>query len=249
MAKAIGLKAVGRSAKGRGPVGRLRRSGRVPAVLYGKRIETVALELGERELNVAIHGSSSENVLLELSLDVGGKNSTTTAFVQHVQHDPLSGRILHVDLHEIAADEKLKAHVPVKPSGEAIGVKTFGGILEHILRDLHVECLPKDLPDSITVDVSHLNVGQSIHVREIAAPAGVLFLNSSDVVVFAVAAPKVEEEAVPAVAEAAATAEAGAAAPEGKGAEGKGADGKAPEGKGPAVKGSEGKGAEGKGRG
>lgn len=235
MAKAIDLKVYARTATGRGPVGRLRRGGRVPAVLYGKRTDTLSLEVGERELNVAIHGTASENVLLDLDMDLGDKSRRTTVFVQHVQHDPVTGRILHVDLHEIAADEKLKAHVPVRSIGEPIGVKTFGGILENVLRELHVECLPKDLPDLVEVDVSGLNVGQSIHVKEIAVPEGVTVLNAGDVVVFAVAAPTVAEEAAPAeggaepapgaapATEGAAPAADAAAAPEGKG-KGKGKD-------------------------
>lgn len=211
MAKAIDLKVYARAAKGRGPVGRLRRGGRVPAVLYGKRTDSVSLEVGEKELNAAIHGTASENVLLDLQMELGDQSRKTTAFVQHVHHDPITGKILHVDLHEIAADEKLKAHVPLRGLGEPVGVKTFGGILEHILRDLHVECLPKDLPDLIEVDVSELNVGQSIHVKEIAVPAGVAVLNPGDVVVFAVAAPTVVEEPTPAEA-------AAEAAPAGEGA-------------------------------
>lgn len=229
MAKAIDLKAYERVAKGRGPVGRLRRGGRVPAVLYGKRTDSISLEVGEKELNAAIHGTASENVLLDLEMDLGDKGAKkTTAFVQHVHHDPLTGKILHVDLHEIAADEKLKAHVPLRALGEPIGVKTFGGILENVLRDLHVECLPKDLPDIIEVDVSGLNVGQSIHVNEIAVPEGVAVLNAGDVVVFAVAAPTVAEEPTPAAAEAApagegsAPAAAAAAGDEGKEGKGKG---------------------------
>ncbi|MCC6356351.1 MAG: 50S ribosomal protein L25/general stress protein Ctc [Verrucomicrobiae bacterium] len=230
MAKAIDLKAYARAAKGRGPVGRLRRSGRVPAVLYGKRTDAVSLEVAEKDLNAAVHGTSSENVLLDLDMELGDKSRKTTAFVQHVQHDPVTGRILHVDLHEIAANEKLKAHVPVRSLGEPIGVKTFGGILENILRELHVECLPKDLPDRIEVDVSGLNVGQSIHVKEIAVPDGVAVLNSGDVVVFAVAAPTVaEEEAAPA--EGAAEGAAGAA-PAAEGAAPAAEAGQAPEAKG-----------------
>lgn len=217
MAKAIDLKVYARTAKGRGPVGRLRRGGRVPAVLYGKRTDSVSLEVGEKELSSAIHGTASENVLLDLEMELGDKKGKTTAFVQHVQHDPLTGRILHVDLHEIAANETLKAHVPLRALGEPVGVKTYGGILESVLRDLHVECLPKDLPDIIEVDVSALNVGQSIHVKEISVPSGVRVLNAEDVVAFAVAAPTVAEaetkaEGAAEGAEGAAPGEEGAAA-------------------------------------
>ena len=100
-----------------------------------------------------------------------GKNRL--ALVQEVQHSPVGGDVLHIDFHAVSMDEKIEAEVPLEPIGIANGVKNFGGLLEQNVRALAIECLPKDLPDKITVDVSALNIGDSIHVRDIALPEGV----------------------------------------------------------------------------
>lgn len=195
MASSVLLKASSRQMAGRNQVKKLRTQGRVPAVFYGKKTHATNLEIDARELNLLIQHATGENLVVDLEVEQEGSKVKKLALLQDVQHDPLSGNILHVDLHEIAADEKIKAQVVVEATGEAVGVKTYGGILEHILRELQVECLPKDLPDCITVDVSHLNVGETLHVGDIALPDGVQVLNSKDLVVFSVAAPAVEEKA------------------------------------------------------
>ena len=111
-----------------------------------------------------------------------------------MQHEPLSGAIVHVDFHAVKMDEMLHTSVPVEPTGEPNGVKNFGGMLEQSLRSLEIECLPKDLPELVTVDVSALNVGDSLHVKDIALPAGVTAQDDADLTVFLVAAPTVVEE-------------------------------------------------------
>jgi large subunit ribosomal protein L25 len=111
---------------------------------------------------------------------------------------------LHVDFHTVSMDEKIEADIPLEPTGIANGVKNFGGLLEQSLRTLAVECLPRDLPDKITVDVSALNIGDSIHVRDIKLPGGVAAKTPIDLTAFSVLAPAVEEEPVATVAEAAA---------------------------------------------
>lgn len=194
MAKSVLLKASSRQLAGRSKVKQLRAQGQVPAVFYGKRTSATNLEINAKELSSLIQHVSGENIVVDLELEQQGSKLKKLALLQDVQHDPMTGKILHVDLHEIAADEKIKAQVVVEARGESIGVKTFGGILENILRELHVECLPKDLPDKIEVDVTNLNVGENIHVSEIPLPEGVQVLNAKDLVVFAVAAPAVEEE-------------------------------------------------------
>jgi large subunit ribosomal protein L25 len=151
--------------------------------------------------------ASGENVLVEL--EVAGEKSNRTALVQEVQHSPVSGDILHIDFHAISMDETIQAEVPLEATGIPNGVKNFGGLLEQSLRALTIECLPRDLPDRITVDVSQLNIGDSIHVRQIQLPSGVTSKVPTDLTAFSVLAPTVEEE--PVVAEAA---EAAAAGPE-----------------------------------
>src|SRR3982751_1739230 len=146
--------------------------------------------------------ASGENVLVEL--EIGGDGQSRTALVQEVQHTPVGGEIRHVDFHAISMDQMIEAEVPVEPVGTAVGVKTFGGLLEQSLRSLAIECLPRDLPDRITVDVSQLNIGDSIHVRDIQLPSGVAAKVPADLTAFSVLAPVVEEEPVAVEAEAAA---------------------------------------------
>jgi large subunit ribosomal protein L25 len=121
-----------------------------------------------------------------------------------VQHSPVGGEIRHVDFHAISMDQMIQAEVPLEPTGTAVGVKTFGGLLEQSLRALAIECLPADLPDRITVDISQLNIGDSIHVRDIQFPPGVTPKVQPDLTAFSVVEPLVEEEPVVAEAEAAA---------------------------------------------
>jgi len=124
--------------------------------------------------------------------------------VQEVQHSPVGGEIRHLDFHAISMDETIQAEVPLEPVGTANGVKNFGGLLEQSLRVLTIECLPRDLPDRITVDVSALDIGDSIHVRDIQLPSGVTAKVQPDLTAFSVLAPVVEEEPAVAAAEAAA---------------------------------------------
>jgi large subunit ribosomal protein L25 len=194
MAKTVSLKASARSGVGRAAVKKLRQSGEVPAVLYGKAggPKAQSLSINARELDGLLHHATSQNLLVDLEL-AGAKR---LALLQDVQFHPLKDYIIHVDLHEIAQNEKLHAEVPVLSTGEPLGVKNSGGIFETIMRNLRVECLPKDLPEKIVVDVSHLEVGKAVHVGDIAAPEGVVFMNAKDLAVFMVVEPKVEEAPV-----------------------------------------------------
>jgi large subunit ribosomal protein L25 len=164
------------------------------------------LQVAARDVNAMMSHASGENVLVEL--EIAGEKSNRTALVQEVQHAPVGGEIRHLDFHAISMDETIQAEVPLEPIGTANGVKNFGGLLEQSLRSLAIECLPRDLPDRITVDVSALNIGDSIHVRDIQLPSGVTAKVQPDLTAFSVLAPIVEEE--PAVA----AAEAVAAGPE-----------------------------------
>ena len=204
MSKRLGIKAKVRSEIGGRRPRRIRASGRVPAILYGSGTAQ-PLELNGREIAEALHGSSSESVLVDLTVEAeGGATTKKMALIREVQHDPLRDTIEHIDFHQVEENKKLRVEVPVHEIGEAVGVRTGGGILDHALRTLRVECLPKDLPERIDVDVSALEVGQSIHVGEVKLPAGVTVLNAKELPVFMVLLPTVEEEVKPA-AEGAAT--------------------------------------------
>jgi large subunit ribosomal protein L25 len=200
--KSVSLNAFPRTQVRRGEVKKLRTTGRIPAVIYGAKTQPQNLEINLEELEHLIHHSASENVLVDLAVGGSGKR---LALVQEIQHHPLNGNVLHVDLHEVAEDEKVTIMVPVESTGEAVGVKTNGGVLEHVLFKIKVRALPKDLPELIAVDVSALEIGQSIHLGDIKAPAGVEILGDKNISVLAVAAPLTEAQ------ETAAT-EAGAAA-------------------------------------
>jgi large subunit ribosomal protein L25 len=204
--KSVTLTAFPRTATGRGEVKKLRQTGRVPAVIYGRQTQPQPLEIKLKDLENLIHHSATENLLVNLSLD-GDKASHRLALVQEVQHDPLRGTVLHVDLHEVAENEKVTIMVPVEPLGEALGVKTGGGVLEHVLFKIKVRALPKDLPEVIQVDVSNLDVGQTIHLGDINPGPGVELLGEKTISVLSVAAPITEAQEAAAEAAAAGPAE------------------------------------------
>jgi len=192
--KTVSLNAFPRTASRRGGVKKLRESGRVPAVIYGRlQKEPQNLEIVTKELATLIHHAHSENLLVDLAVK-DDPRPKRLALLQEIQHHPLSGRLLHVDFHEVAEDEKVTIMVPVETSGEAVGVKTDGGVLEHVLYKIKVRALPKDLPEAIILDVTHLKIGQAIHLGDIQPPAGVEVLGDKHVSVVAVAAPLTEAQ-------------------------------------------------------
>lgn len=200
MAKQVKLSATRRTGTGRSAVRKIKAQGGVPAVIYGGKNKPEPLQVAKRDISLLLSHASGENILVELEID--GEGVGRLALMQEVQHAPLGGDILHVDFHAVSMDEMIEAVVPLEPTGIAEGVKTFGGLLEQNLRSLEIECLPRDLPDVITVDVSRLNIGDSIHVRELPLPQGVTTRVPPDLTAFSVLAPTVEEEPVAAEAEA-----------------------------------------------
>jgi large subunit ribosomal protein L25 len=197
MAKQVKLSVSRRSETGRSAVRKIKAQGAVPAIIYGGKQQPEPLQVSKRDISLVLSHASGENILVELEIE--GEKASRLALVQEVQHSPVGGDILHVDFHAVSMDEMIEADVPLEATGTPEGVKTFGGLLEQSLRSLEIECLPKDLPDVISVDVSHLNIGDAIHVREIALPEGVKTRISPDLTVFSVVAPTVEEEPAPAV--------------------------------------------------
>jgi large subunit ribosomal protein L25 len=205
--KSVPLNAYPRTAARRSGVKKLRENGRVPAVIYGRIGQPQNLELNTKEIETVIHHSISENVLVDLAVAQDTARPKRLALVQEVQHHPINGEVLHVDFHEVAENEKVTITVPVEATGEATGVKNGGGTLEHVLHRLKVRALPKDLPEVIHVDVSALEVGKSVHIGEITAPAGVELLGDKKLPVFAVAAPVTEAQEAEAAAAAGGTGE------------------------------------------
>lgn len=207
MAKILDLVAQPRTVSGTGAVKRLRNTGSTPAVVYGRKVAPLNVQVDTKTFTKILQGSASDNILVSLKLE----NGEQLALVQEVQHDHLKGGITHVDFHAIAMDEEIHAEVPVEVVGEAPGLK-FGGLVEAIHHTLEVRCLPKDLPEHISVDVSSLELGKAIHVGEIKFPEGVRPKLAADVVVVMCEEPKVEAEPEPAAAAAAKAAPAAKAA-------------------------------------
>jgi len=190
MAKQVKLTAERRTALGRSAVRKIKATGAVPAVIYGSKDKPEALQVSRRDINTILSHASGENILVEL--EIAG-DANRLALVQEVQHSPIGGDVLHIDFHAVSMDEMIEADVPLEPIGTANGVKNFGGLLEQSLRSLSIECMPRDLPDVITVDVSALNVGDAIHVRELPLPEGVTTRVPPDLTAFSVLPPTVEE--------------------------------------------------------
>lgn len=196
MAKQLTLSAQTRQTKGKGAARSLRRTGQVPAVIYGHGREAEALELDGAALGKALQGASAATVL-QVTVD---DRAPVSALIREVQRDPLrSSTVLHLDLYEIHADQKITVSVPVHLKGVPDGVRNFGGVLDHVRRELEVECFPADLPEFIDVDVTALTIGHSVFVRDIVFEKGEI-LDDPDQPVATVVAPRTEETATPAVA-------------------------------------------------
>jgi large subunit ribosomal protein L25 len=190
--KSVSLNAFPRELSKRLGAKKVRTNGRIPAVIYGSARKPQNLEVAVKDLENVIHKAHSEILLVDLAVDKdGGKR---LALVRDIQHHPLSGQMLHIDFQEVAENEKVTANVPVETEGEAEGVKTGGGVLEHVLFKLKVRATPKDLPEVITVDVTKLNIGESIHIGEIQPPPGVEILGKKETPVVSVAAPVSEAQ-------------------------------------------------------
>jgi large subunit ribosomal protein L25 len=186
---------------------RIRRSGRIPAVLYGRSGKAISIDLDALEFANGVKNISESTIV---KVDVDGKSYD--AFVKDTQRNIVDGNILHVDFYEVESGIALRAIVSISLKGNAIGVRE-GGILEFPLHEIEVECLPKDLPERIEIDISTLGVNQSIHVRDIPLASTIRLISASDQVVALVKYAK--EQAATAAPEAEATAAAGtAAAPE-----------------------------------
>ncbi len=198
------LKVETRSDTGKRVAKDLRLKGLIPAVVYKGGKEATKLQLVRKELESVLHTGAGENVIITLEISGDTKIKTKTVLIKEMQRDPIKSQILHVDFNEISLTETLKINVPLAVHGEAAGVVKDGGILEHVMWELHVECLPTAIPEKIEVDVSSLNIGDSIFVKNIKMPEGVKVLNDPELIAIIVKPPKIEvpkEEAVEAAAE------------------------------------------------
>ena len=200
------LTAKPRTTKGKAAAGRMRRAGNFPGVVYGAGRPGTDIELNEHDFVMLLRKHRSENMIADLEIEGSGKS--IKVMLKAMQHHPLTGRVIHVDFYEIDMSKKIDIEIPIRLDGDATGVVNEGGILEHVLRTLSVQCLPGDMIEEAVLDVTNLSVGKTLHVRDIPLDRSKYkVLDDDDQVVAAVAAPRKEEEAAPAVA-------AEAAAPE-----------------------------------
>lgn len=204
----VQVKAAMRQAGHKGLARQLRREDRIPAIVYGEGEESVPIALNAPAFVQMLRRISSGNQILELEIE-GRSGAPYQVLIKDVQRNPIDQKILHVDLQHISMTHKVRVHVPIRVRGTSIGVKE-GGILEHLLRELDVECLPGDIPEGFTIDVSELKRSDAIHVRDVVVPPGVHVHDAPERVIVTVAA-KMKEEPLPT----AVPAEGAAAAAEG----------------------------------
>ena len=204
------LTAKTREAKGTASAGRLRRTGWFPAVVYGEGRPGLDIQLNEHDFVMMLRTHRSENMIVDLAVENNDK--PFKVMLKAMQHHPLTGRVIHVDFYEVSMTRKIEIEVPVKLVGVPTGVANEGGILEHVLRTLTVQCLPGDLIEEFALDVTALAIGKTLRVRDVPVDAAKYkVLSDPDQVVAAVAAPRTEEEEK---AEAEAEAATAAAGPE-----------------------------------
>ena len=195
-----------RQGVGKGNAKRLRRAGQVPAILYGGAAP-VNVAVAPRDIYRLIHGHEGSTQLLSVAFE--GTGDSRMAIIRALQYDPVSEDLIHVDLQEVAMDRAIQVSVAVHHVGEAVGVKETFGILEMILRDVQVSCLPANIPEMLEADVTNLHIGDVLTVKDLKVPEGVRILNDPNQAVATVAPPAAEEvTAAPGV-----TPEAAAAAP------------------------------------
>jgi large subunit ribosomal protein L25 len=196
-----------RQAKGKGPAGRFRREGRVPAIVYGLQSDPQSVTVPERELVHILSGAAGANTLITLKVD----GSDQLALARELQRDPVKGKVLHVDFVRVRADQTVTAEVPLHLTGDAEGV-SMGGMLEQALFTITIEALPRDIPTAIEHDVSALGTGDQLRVRDLAIPAGVTVQLDEEELVAQVVVPRGTEEVEAGVAAEGEAAEGGEAA-------------------------------------
>lgn len=187
-----------REQRGKGVARKLRAAGRIPAVCYRRNGEPVPISLDPKELDRLLRKASSGiNTLIDLKVAGGGDFNGRQVLVKELQRDPISGAYLHADLYAVDLQQMIHVSVPINLKGTPIGVSLGGGVLDHATRELDVECLPNAIPEEFAIDVSAIEVGDSLHVRDLTVPEGVEILNDPDISIMSVVAPAVVEEAAP----------------------------------------------------
>ena len=195
----VSLKSERREGVGKGVARKLRAAGSIPGVYYGRGEAPIALAMNAKEIEGMLHGAAAANVIVDLQV-AGAAAADRKALIREIQRDPVGGHILHIDLQHISLTERIVVEVPVELVGTPTGVKDGGGILEHLLREVEVECLPTDIPNRLEVDVTLLNIGDTLHVSDIKAER-VTIKTEAERAIATVVPPTILEEVAPAAAE------------------------------------------------
>jgi large subunit ribosomal protein L25 len=177
---------------------RLRAQGHIPGVVYGHRSEPVSVSVSPKEIGAILRSASGENTLFDLELE----GSRRKVILKEYQVEPIKGRLLHADFYEVALDQLIQVSVHVEVQGVPVGVKVQGGVLDFVSRELEIECLPTDIPERIVVDVSELEIGKHLRVSDLKLADNLRMLTEPEVVIVHVVAPRAEEVAPTAAAEA-----------------------------------------------
>jgi large subunit ribosomal protein L25 len=192
----IDLKTEKRTETGNGPARRLRQAGQIPAVYYGPNTKPILLSVNKNDLETVLKTGGVGQVILKLVIQHNGETRTMPAMIKELQTHPVSRNFIHIDFYEINMDRKITVKVPVVTTGVAKGVE-LGGILQTVRRELEVECLPLEVPESIVIDISDLDIGDSIHVGKISLEGDIEILDDEDYTVVTVVSPRLEEAEAP----------------------------------------------------
>ena len=184
-----------RASRGKNEARRTRRTGMIPAVVYGAYKDAVSIAVNPRQISQILRSKTGHNTIFNLNIQGG---ETTPVMVVDGQYDPIKGDLLHVDLKRIDLKKRIRVSVPVITHGDPVGVKQQGGLLEIVTREIEIECLPNEIPEHFTIDVSELMIGQSKRASDIALAGSLKLMSHSDAVVAHVVAIKVEAEPTPA---------------------------------------------------
>jgi large subunit ribosomal protein L25 len=197
------IKAEKREVFGKNASRRLRKEGRVPAVLYGEGKFNFPLTLNKKDIIAILKSESGENTIFKIAFD----SKMQDAMIKEIQVDPSNDELLHADLIQISMDKAIRVAVPILLQGEPVGVKTEGGFVDFMTREVEIECLPKDIPEHIKVDIGGLHLHQSLKIADLTPPEGVKFMSELSSVIALVDVPHKEEEVVKPVEEEVAAAE------------------------------------------
>ena len=209
--KEVTIEVISRRDSGKGVARKMRAAGKIPGVVYGKGEDSLAIEMDHAHFHAVMRKNAGENPLINLIID--GKGSDKMALIRDMQRDPIDGELIHIDFQHISLTEKIRVRVPLQLEGVPDGVKNFGGIVNWMVRDVEVSCLPRDIPEKFVVDITNLKIHESLHVKNLVLENGEILASPEETIV-SVVPPTIIKEATPAPgAEGEAAAAAAAAAP------------------------------------